>query len=217
MAKQRVSKSFNTFLQKKAKGLEEAVNAENTLSSINFPVGTRGTAVIVDMVADVSKNGNYYVNVVVSVLTPKAGVKMTKNYTFSESEKYPAEVKYGWFLNDLENIGMDRDYRVENGKDMNKLVEWALDGEEPRKVTFEIVEQGTGKRINLYQFEEDGAPASEIECVDSADKIEVGCFVSYNGVPQEVISFDAEAGVVTMKSKTTGQTKSMSIDKLDLA
>lgn len=214
MASGKVSAQFNQAFAK-ASGIDEAKKAEvQMMNSIPVPVGWAGQCKVLDMIADVSKKGNMYVNM---DLTPTegeyAGKKITKNWTFSQTEKMSPADQMERFLNDLEIAGMPRELRV-SFEGIEELINWWLDPDYVREISCEHVESGGRKYFNFKRpntpvdtsnsiAPSAGLPPKNTEGGDYSE----GKVVYWNEAQYTIVKDNGETLDVT--SKLTGKPKTL--------
>ncbi len=225
MASGKVSAAFNAAFAKTS-GVEDAKKAEvQMMNSITVPVGWSGKCKVIDMVADVSKKGNMYVNMVLVPLKGDyVGKKQTKNWTFNDSSykndqtgvttSSSAADKMERFLNDMEVAGMPRELRM--GFDtIEDIINWWLDPDHDREVNCEYVAgSGTAKYFNFKRPDvavdnsTSMAPTSGLPQKKSdGATFTVGSNIGWNEV--KYIVEEVLGDTVTVKSALTGKIKTV--------
>lgn len=160
MAKSKVSQDFLQFSARNQDKFAEAAKEERQIRGINLPVGFSGVGVISDMVADRAKGGqkNPYLRIEATIVEGEyKGEKISRIHSFYESENMTAAGRWAMMLDDLETMGMSREFREENGDDIAALMEHMLN--EPHYVNVEVVEgyrKGTKEGVFVHTASPDG-------------------------------------------------------------
>lgn len=221
MAKDKVSADFMRIAEKKANKLQEVKKAENTSRGIPLPVGTTGKAVLSDFVAGVSKgkNKNPYIRIEAKVMETTEGDKhqgktISKFWSFYDSDGASYEDRWGYFLNDMENMGLPRNVREEDGDDPNALAEWVCGGDE-RIIEFAVIDgykAGT-KDVTMVALE-----AEELQTDEEKKAVttsEDGKFCMYLDKKNEILE-ELEDGKIKIKSVENGRIRDIPKDKVKM-
>jgi hypothetical protein len=210
MAKQKVSHDFMKFQAKNQNHLADAAKAENNMTRNPLEVGTKGIVTVVDLVAAQSKKGNPYVNMTLVVAAgPHEGTKLIKNWSFNDTAKATAIDRFGWFLNELENMGFPRTLRESSGGDVNVIIDYYLEANPPIQLAFEIMEDNYAmdkKKTVLYPADT-VTPSQEEGPIKSIEELKVGVQVLRNGVSYEVIKYDDDKETVNLRSLSTNKVR----------
>jgi len=223
----KVSQAFNMSWSK-TPGVEEAKAAEANLNNIPIPIGWEGDCKVVDMVADVSKAGNMYINFfLLPINDEKYGDKpFAKNYTLKESTyegtTTSVEQKIEKFLNDMERAGLPREVRT--GCDgVGDIIAWWLDPDQDRIVHVKYDKIGNGDNPYISLSKVKGAVDTSTamspslpgkETAAPKGDVAVGSMVKYMEREMKVVKVDN--GTVDLESPSTGKIRTgIKISELD--
>lgn len=226
MAKAKVSSSFNKFLSKNAKAVEEAKTAENSMMTCKMPIGWKGHCVCVGGEADKGKDrkddkgnvqeGREYVNLDFNVVNDDeyAGSKFSLHWSFWDTEKATAMDRFEWMLNEMENLGLSREMRTEESTTIEDIINFFADSDEifECEVVHNSYRRGDQKEVKVRRIESVTAGDSVVP-TDTSPGIEVGGTVKYMGNDWEVTDADGED--LRIKSPKTGNIKSVKVSDLD--
>lgn len=201
MIKMTISDKFKKFAAKTTKGkFDAARKAESMAGGCSLPVGTTGVAVVSDIVMSFTKDkgdvpGYPIITIKLGVETPEESQGVTIDgsgliYWIKDSANQTEDVAWQRFLDDLEDIGLPREIRM-NYEDIMEIEEWFK--EAPRKVSYTVIKDTfagnkSGKRINMTRFEEE-VPAADDDASQDLDPNAV--YVMYLSKPHKVIESDS--------------------------
>ena len=228
MANVKVSSDFNKFLSRNAKAVEEAKVAENTMQTCKMPIGWSGHCICVGGEAGKQKDtkdekgntqeGRHYARLEFNVINSDeyAGSKFVTNWQFWDTEKATAMNRFEWCLNELENLGLPGDVRRSPDVTIDEMLAFFVNTDTVYEceVVHNAFRRGDQKEVKVRKMEviegvADMAPVSTHKAVG----LDAGEDVKYMGKAWELV--DADGDDLTIKSKTTGQTRNIKASDLD--
>jgi hypothetical protein len=227
MANVKVSSAFSKFMSKNAKAVEEAKTAENTMMTCKMPVGWKGNCVCVGAEADKGKDrkddkgntqeGREYVRLEFSVVNDEeyAGAKFSTAWSFFDSEKASAVDRFGWMLNEMENMGLPGEIRRAPDTTMDDILGHFINSDTvyEAEVVHNSYRRGDQKEVKVRMVEAIDGSTSMAPTAEPTPTPEAGSDVQYMGKSWELV--DADGDDLVIKSKTTGQTRNIKASDLD--
>ena len=218
--KAQVSDGFKKYQQKKHAAFDKARKAENTLGGIPMPIDTKFEAKFVSVKADMDDKQRPYVKMDLVVTSPEqfAGKKVGCYWLLFDSANATEADRFGWMLNELENMGLPREIRVDHEDFGDDVLGWFIKNEptiKGRVVKDEKANDGKRIRWSKDAVEEHAASASndmlgapERPAVDkTAQEYSVGQKVNWNGGTWEVVEVVSD-GYYNLQSPRTKKIQS---------
>ena len=222
MSKSKVSDAFKNFESRNEHKLADARKEEKQSRGNPLPVGFVGTGVISDCKADISKKGDPYLTVEVTVVhDPNYEGKVITGAVrvLKDTEKQTKTDAMANFLDDLEDMGLSRETRV--SKDIGGCYDELL--ATPHYVSISVTENNyTADKKGVKCFAvaapdgsgrgptaEDTTPVEEVE-----DEYKDNDQCIYLGKPHYVIEDNEDGTFDVMNIKTRKLRESISADDI---
>lgn len=218
--KVQVSDGFKKYQQKKHAAFDKARKAENTLGGIPMPIDTNFEAKFVSVKADVDDKGRSYVKMDMVVTFPEqfAGKKVGNYWLLFDSANATEADRFGWMLNEMENMGLPREIRENHDDFVEDVLGWFVSNEPTCKGRVQKDAQANdGKRIRWAKSAvEEHAAASTNDMIGAPSQkavssegteYQVGQKVNWNGglwIVHEIVS----DGYYNLKSPRTEKIQS---------